>query len=221
MTQPAVNPIPTCVILLFLPIVAVEIYVFGAEARLWGAFDARIAIIREFAFAPDGFRRTFAAGAWVPEVYWRMFTAPFVHWSLMQAMFASVFVLALGKFVAEAMGNIAVALVFFVSNIIGLLAFTALTSSTFPLAGAYPAAYGLIGAFTFVLFSRAQGMVRQQVAAFRLVGILMLINIGMSLVGGGPPVWLAELVGAMTGFIAAACLRAGGMKYILAKIRGN
>ena len=37
---PAVNPLPPAVIVLFLAVVLGEAYIAGAEAQLWGKFDA-------------------------------------------------------------------------------------------------------------------------------------------------------------------------------------
>lgn len=219
MTQPAVNTLPPAVILLFLPIVVIEGYVAGAEANLWGSFDARVSLIRSFAFLPDGFRKVIDAGLWLPEVYWRALTYPFFHFSFMQSLFGAVFILAVGKFVGEVLGNLAVVIIFFASAILGALCFTYLVGSTFPLAGSFPAAYGLIGGLTFILFSRAEKMLAQQVMAFRLIGILMVLNIGFGLFEGGPPVWVAELIGAMVGFIVAALLRPQGVRNFLEKLR--
>ena len=215
----AVNPLPPTVIVLFLIIVIGEAYIAGAEARLWGSFDARIALMRQFAFMPEGFGRTMSAGLWISELFWRMLTYPFVHGSLMQGVFASVFILAMGKFVGEVLGNIAVVAIFFASAIFAALGFAMFTSSGFPLFGGFPAAYGLIGAFTFVLFSRSEGLLSQQLMAFRLLGILMLINIGFSLLQDGPPIWVAELCGAVTGFISAAIIHPGGVRVIVNKFR--
>jgi rhomboid protease GluP len=118
---PAVNPLPPAVIVLFLIVVLSEIYIAGAEARLWGSIDARIGLIRQFSFMPEGFERAISAGLWIPELFWRMLTYPFVHGSLMQGVFASVFVLALGKFVGEVLGNVAVVAIFFSSAIFAAL----------------------------------------------------------------------------------------------------
>ena len=216
---PAVNPLPPAVIILFLIIVGGEIYVAGAEASLWGNFDARINLIREFAFMPEDFGRAFSSGLLVPELFWRMITYPFLHGSLIQGIFASVFILAMGKFVGEVLGNIAVIAIFFASAIFAALGFALFTSSSFPLFGGFPAAYGLIGAFTFVLFSHTDGLLRQQLMAFRLLGILMLINIGFSLFQNGPPLWIAELSGAVTGFVSAAIIHPGGIRFMINKFR--
>ena len=214
---PAVNPLPPAVIILFLIILVGEIYVAGAEASLWGSFDARINLIRQFSFMPEGFGRALSSGILVPELFWRMITYPFLHVSLMQGIFASVFILAMGKFVGEVLGNIAVMAIFFASAIFAALGFALFTSSSFPLFGGFPAAYGLIGAFTFVLFSRTEGLLSQQLAAFRLLGALMVINIGFSLLQNGPPLWVAELSGAITGFVSAAIIHPDGIRFIINK----
>ena len=216
---PAVNPLPSAVIVLFLIVVLSEIYIAGAEARLWGSFDARIGLIRQFSFMPEGFERAMSAGLWIPELFWRMLTYPFVHVSLMQGIFASVFILALGKFVGEVLGNFAVVAIFFSSAIFAALGFVLFANSNFPLFGGFPAAYGLIGAFSFVLFSRSEGLLSQQLMAFRLLGILMVINISFSLLQEGPPIWIAEFCGAVTGFISAAIIHPGGIRVIVSKFR--
>ena len=213
----AVNPLPPAVIILFLIIVGGEIYVAGAEASLWGNFDARINLIRQFSFMPEGFGQALSSNLLVPELFWRMITYPFLHGSLMQGIFSSVFILAMGKFVGEVLGNIAVIAIFFASAIFAALGFALFTSSSFPLFGGFPAAYGLIGAYTFVLFSRTNGLMSQQLIAFRLLGILMLINIGFSLLQNGPPLWVAELSGAVTGFVSAAIIHPGGIRFIINK----
>tara|TARA_B100000780_G_scaffold276762_1_gene246000 strand:- start:709 stop:1389 length:681 start_codon:yes stop_codon:yes gene_type:complete len=216
---PAVNPLPTAVIILFLIVVLGEIYIAGAEARLWGSLDARIGLIRQFAFMPEGFESAVSAGLWIPELFWRMLTYPFVHGYLMQSVFASVFILAMGKFVGEVLGNVAVVAIFFSSAIFAALGFALFTNSNFPLFGGFPAAYGLIGAFSFVLFSRSEGLLSQQLMAFRLLGILMGINISFSLLQEGPPIWVAEFCGAITGFISAAIIHPGGIRVIASKFR--
>ena len=216
---PAVNPLPPMVILLFLGIVLLEAYIAGAEANLWGSFDARISLIRKFSFLPNEFQSSASTAVWVPELFWRMLTYPFVHGSFMQSIFASVFFLALGKFVGEVLGGFAVLAIFIIASVSAALAYAFFTSSNFPLFGGFPPAYGLIGAFTFVLFSRAQGILTQQLMAFRLLGILMVINIAFAMMQSGPPLWVAELFGAISGFISAMIIHPGGVKIIINKIR--
>ena len=220
-TTPAVNPLPAAVIILVLIVVLGECYMAGAEANLWGRSDARISLIRHVAFLPEVFQRSLSAGIWVPELFLRLITYPFVHGSLIQAIFASVFTLAMGKFVGEVLGNFAIILIFFTSAIFAALGYAFLTDDSFPLFGGFPAAYGLIGAFTFVLFSKSFGILSQQFLSFRLLAILMIINISFALFQSGPALWVAELSAAVTGFVAATIIHPGGIRLIIGKFRSG
>ena len=218
---PAVNQLPAAVIILVLIVVLGECYIAGSEANLWGGSDARVFLIRRVAFLPEVFQRSLTAGIWVPELFVRLITYPFVHGSLMQAIFASVFTLAMGKFVGEVLGNFAIILIFFNSAIFAALGYAFFTDDTFPLFGGFPAAYGLIGAFTFVLFSRTVGILSQQFLAFRLLAILMIINITFALFQNGPALWVAELSAAITGFASAAIIHPNGLRFIINKFRSG
>ncbi|MDT2018827.1 MAG: rhomboid family intramembrane serine protease, partial [Planktomarina sp.] len=151
-TKPVINHLPAPVIVLVLILTLGEFYITGAEARFWGSSESRIALIRQVAFLPEIFQRSLLAGIWVPELFLRLITYPFVHGSLLQAVFAGVLTLALGKFLAEVLGSFAVILIFFGSSMFAALGYSFFTNDSFPLFGSFPAAYGLIGAFTFVLF---------------------------------------------------------------------
>ena len=70
-----------------------------------------------------------------------------------------------------------------------------------------------------MLFSRAQGLLSHQFRAFRLLGLLMAINISLSLLSSGPPIWVAELCAAVAGFISAALIQPGGLASLMAKFR--
>ena len=216
---PVVNALPVAVILLILPIIVIEAYFAGAEARLWGSFDARLILINEMAVAPDRIQTSLAKGIWTLDWAKTLLLYPFVHISFLQTVFAGMFILALGKFVGGAMGNAAVVIVFFSSAVIGALAYVILLPDTYPLFGAYPSAYGLIGAYTYVLFALAGGVREEQMRAFQLIGMLMAINLVFTLISGGPNVWMAELVGAVTGFLASAALRPGGIPHLLETLR--
>ncbi|MGB1234272.1 MAG: rhomboid family intramembrane serine protease [Planktomarina sp.] len=217
--QPIVNQLPAGAILLFLPIVVIEMYFAGAEARLWGSFDARLNLIRDYTVVPELVDLSIQANRWSWDWLITFVTYPFVHGAFLQATFGAVFVLAIGKFVGEAMGSLALIIIFFVSAIVGAAMYVLLTADTYPMFGAFPAAYGLIGAFTFVRFAQAEGLRDQQVRAFQLIGILMALSLLFSAFFGGPNTWVGELFGAVTGFLTAAALRPGGVPYLLAKLR--
>lgn len=216
---PAVNQLPVSVILLFLPIVLVEAYFAGAQAGLWGGLNTRLLALQQFIVIPEIVDLSIQAGRWSWDWMLTFVTYPFFSASILQATFGAVFVLAIGKFVGEAMGDFAVFTIFFAATIVGATAYVLFTSADYPLFGAFPAAYGLIGGFTYVQFALAGNVKEQQIKAFQLIGVLMLINLAFSLVTGGPPTWVAELVGAITGFLTAAALRPGGLPQLLETLR--
>ncbi|MDB2516919.1 rhomboid family intramembrane serine protease, partial [Planktomarina temperata] len=113
----------------------------------------------------------------------------------------------------------AVFAIFGISSVCAALGYAQFTSSTYPLFGGHPPAYGLIGGFSFVLFSRAEGLLSHQLRAFRMLGLLMAINISFSLFSSGPPLWVAELCAAVAGFISAALIQPGGLASLVAKFR--
>ncbi|MGV6840027.1 MAG: rhomboid family intramembrane serine protease [Planktomarina sp.] len=216
--QPAINPLPAAVIVLFLPVVGMELYFAGANMGLWGRGNARLDMVRQLAVLPEAVHMNWNLGRWNIDLS-RLVLYPFVHASTLSATFGAVFILALGKFVGDAMGNRTVIITFFSAAIFGALAYVFLTPDTYPLFGAYPAAYGLIGAFTYVRFAQAEGLGAQQMMAFQLLAILMAINLIFALVTGGPDLWVAELAGALAGFLTAAALRPGGIPHLIAKMR--
>ncbi|MEM6308113.1 MAG: rhomboid family intramembrane serine protease [Pseudomonadota bacterium] len=203
---PAVNALPLSVILLILPIIGVEAYIAGAEARLWGNFDARINLITAIGVLPDPVQYTITSGRF--DIGWlqTLLLYPFVHGVFLQTVFASMFLLALGKFVGEAMGDITVLAIFFISSLLGALAYVGLLSDNYPLFGAYPAAYGMIGGYTYILYAIAGDTRDQQIRAFQLIAVIMAINLGFALISGGPAIWVAELTGAVAGFATAAAM---------------
>ncbi|MEO0358321.1 MAG: rhomboid family intramembrane serine protease [Pseudomonadota bacterium] len=186
---------------------------------LWGTFDARLTLIRDYAIIPDLVSAQVAAGYWNLDLFLPFVTHPFIHASFLMTVFAGVLLLAIGKFVGEAMGNMAICIIFFASTIVGALAYLILLPDTYPLFGGYPAVYGLIGAYTFVRFSDAQGLKTQQMRAFQLLAFLMVLNLVYTLVFGGPNTWMADLVGAITGFLLAAAMNPGGIPHLLETLR--
>ena len=126
----------------------------------------------------------------------------------------------MGKFVGEVLGNIAVIAIFSSSAIFAALGFALFTSSSFPLVRRLSSRLRTDWRlYLCVVQPHQKGLLSQQLMAFRLLGILMLINISFSLLQDGPPLWVAELCGAVTGFISAAIIHPGGVRFIINKFR--
>jgi membrane associated rhomboid family serine protease len=144
---------------------------------------------------------------------------PLIHLSFTHAAFVVVFLLALGKMVGEVFRLWAVLAVFFSATLAGAAAYTALPFITAPLIGGYPSVYGLIGAFTFLLWTNLANTGDNQYRAFSLIGILMAIQLLFGLIFGSGWEWVAELSGFAAGFLLSFLVSPGGWVRVRAKIR--
>lgn len=217
-----VNPLPPVVVALTLPIVLVELVLFaGAEGFIGGpeAVGWRIEAVRMLSFSGPLLEYLVETGRWNPQDLARFVSYPFVHWGFTHMVFVIVFLLALGKLVGEVFSAAAVLLVFFGSAIVGALAFTVLTDDPTPLVGGYPAVYGLIGAFTFILWVRLGEQGAPQIRAFTLIGFLLFIQLVFGLLFGSGQDWVAEVAGFATGFLLSFVVSPGGWSRALARLK--
>jgi len=217
-----VNTLPPVVMLLALAIVLPEVIFAAGGSGLVGGPNAigwRNIAIESYGFYGQIWDDFVGRGIWSFDRMKRFVTYPFVHLSFTQMIFGGVFVLALGKFVGEQFRGWAVMAIFFVSSIAGAVAYGALFNDPFPLVGAFAGAYGLIGAFTYVLAGRLDAMGGNQLNAFQLIGILMAIQLVFALLLGADNTWVADLAGFAAGFLLSSIVRPGGWAALIARIR--
>ncbi len=216
------NPLPAVVWLLALPLIAMEAVLNLAAAGFVGGATGigwRQDAVQRFAFSPDFMRQMIETSYYPPEHLLRLVSYPLVHLSMTHALFVVVFLLALGKMVGEVFKPWAVLVVFFGAALAGALAYTALPMIHTPLIGGYPPVYGLIGAFTFLLWTNLAGTGASQYRAFSLIGMLMGIQLLFGVLFGGGWDWVAELAGFFTGFFLSFVVSPGGWAKVRQKIR--
>lgn len=219
---PAVNPLPPVVVVLFLAIAIPEaIFSLGAAGVIGGpeAIGWRNAAIQTYAFSGSVFDWMLANRVFPADQMMRFVSYPFVHFSLTHAVIAGVFVLALGKMVAEKFGQWQMAVIFFASAAAGAALYGLILNDRYPVAGAFPPAYGLVGAFTFLLWRGLGALGENQVRAFTLIGVLLGVQLLFGLLFGGSNDWVADLGGFATGFGLSFVLAPGGWASIRARIR--
>jgi membrane associated rhomboid family serine protease len=217
-----VNPLPAVVIALFGVIMAVEAAFQLGNAGLVGGPQAvgwRIAAIGDFGFSPAVWERVAVAGDFSLAMLRRFVTYAFVHGSFTHAIFAGVLLLALGKFVGEGMGQGAVLAVFGAATVGGAVGFGIFAAGNLPLYGAYPGVYGLIGAYTYLLWLKIGQAGGQRVAAFRLIGFLMAVQLVFAVIFGAQPTWIADVAGFVVGGLTAILVAPGGWAAFLARVR--
>lgn len=216
------NPLPPVVWLIALPIIAMEVVLALAANGLVGGPSGigwRLDAIQRFAFSPDFLRQMIEEGRYTPDGLLRMVAYPLVHASFTHALFAVVMLLALGKMVGEIFHWWAVLAVFFGAAMVGALVYTLVPVTKMALLGAYPPVYGLIGAFTFLLWVRLAAVGANQNRAFLMIGFLLGTQLVFGLVFGGGLDWIADLAGFATGFFLSFVVSPGGWGRVRERLR--
>jgi len=210
---PVVNPLPPVVAALFLFIIGIEaVFSLGARGLIGGpeAIGWRLAAIEDYAFSGEILAWMWETGRWPVQHLIRFVSYPFVHVSFTQALFVGVFLLAMGKMVAEVFGGLAMLAVFVLSGIGGALGYGLLANDPYPLIGGFPPVYGLIGAFTYMLWRSLSQVGANQARAFTLIAFLMGAQLLFGLIFGLQSDWIADLAGFAVGFGLSFFVSPGG-----------
>jgi len=215
------NALPPVVVVLAGVLVAIEL-VFQVGARGFAGADAigwRIAAFNDYAFIPDLFERALATGQWRARDLLRLVSYVFVHTGVSHLAFVVVFLLAMGKYVGDLFSAWALLAVFFGSAIVGAVVYGLVLDDRIALIGGFPAVYGLIGAYTFVLWTGLGAMRQNPARAFTLIGFLMAFQLLFGLLFGGGNTWVAELAGFCAGFLLSFVVSPGGWRRVMEKLR--
>jgi membrane associated rhomboid family serine protease len=217
------NPLPMIVWALVLPLVAMELVLSLAGAGLVGGgqgFNWRVQAVERFGLFPELLRYQWETGGRPYDQLPRLVTYPLVHASFTHALFAIVLMLALGKMVAEVFRWWAVLVVVFGATIAGGLAYVFLVPGLrTQLIGAYPAVYGLIGAFTFLLWVNLARSGANRYRAFSLIGALLFFQLVFGVLFGATWDWVADVTGFAAGFLLSFIVSPGGWARVMDKVR--
>jgi len=219
-----VNPIPPVVVVLFLAVAGIEAVLSLADGGMLGGATGigwRVAAVGDWGFSPAVWHQVVDRGDWSLGMLQRFVTYGFVHANFTQALFGGVMVLALGKFVGEAFHWAATLAVFVVSLAVGAAVYGAVLAENVPLIGCYPGVYGLIGAFSYILWLRLGRSGQNQLRAFRLIGMLLGLQLLFAVLFGSQPSWIANLTGFATGFALSLLVAPGGFAGFLTRVRAR
>lgn len=216
------NSVPVVPLVLVLVIAGIELtFVAAANGWVGGAQGVgwRSAAFQDYAFAPAVMTEIFERGRGSFDLWKRFVTYPFIHQSFTHALWACVLLLALGKYVGEIFRPAAFAILFFACSIFGAAIYGIVSWQNTGLVGAYPGVYGLIGAYTYLMWLTLGRMGENQLKAFQLIGILLGILLVYSMIFGSSPTWIAEVAGFVIGLFIAPVLAPGGWTAFMARIR--
>ena len=220
---PPLNPLPPIVWLLALPLIAMEVALSLAEAGLVGGAQGigwRLQAVERFGLFPELLKYQWETGGHPLEELHRLVTYTVVHGSFTHAIFAVVMLLALGKMVAEVFRWWGVAIVFLGSAAVAGAAYGLLVPGLkTQLIGAYPAVYGLIGAFTFLIWTRLALVGANRFRAFSLIGALLFVQFVFGVLFGAGWDWVADVAGFAAGFLLSFVVSPGGFQRVVQMMR--
>lgn len=216
------NSIPLVPLVLVALITGIELiltaagngFVGGAQGIGW-----RSAAFQDYAFAPGVMTEIFDRGRGSFDLWKRFVSYAFIHVNFTHALWVVVLLLALGKFVGEVLRPIPFLILFFASSILGATIYGVFAWKNTGLVGAYPGVYGLIGAYTYIMWLTLERMGENQLKAFRLIGILLGLMLVYSMLFGSSPTWIAEISGFLIGLFLAPLVAPGGWTAFLTRIR--
>jgi membrane associated rhomboid family serine protease len=214
-----VNAVPPLVVALALTLLGVEIVMsLGAQGTLGGpgAVGWRVAALDRFDMQPEVLEYFRQGG---PAIWARLVSYAFFHGSVIHALFAAAMLLALGKFVGEGMGQRRLLAVLLAGTVGGALAFGLLAQPGERLFGAYPGVYGLIGAFTYLLWLKLAQVGGNRLQAFRMIGVLMALQLVFGALFGSNPQWIGDVGGFVVGGVTAVLVAPGGLSALRDRLR--
>ena len=220
---PPLNPLPWIVWVLALPVIAMELVLSLAEAGLVGGVQGvgwRLQALERFGMFPELLRHQWETGGYPLDELHRLVSYTLVHGGVTHALFAVVMLLALGKWVGEVFRWWSVLAVGLGAAGAGAAAYGLLGPGIrAPLIGAYPAVYGLIGAFTFMIFTNLSRVGANKWRAFSLIGFLLFFQFVFGMLFGGGWDWAADVAGFAAGFLLSVVVSPGGFGHVLDQIR--
>lgn len=222
MDQNPFNALPPVVVALAAVIAGIEVLFQLADAGLLGGAAGvgwRQGALQDYAVFDQVWHFMIDNRLAPPEQLARFVTYPLIQSGALPAVFALVFVLAIGKAVGEVFAPWAVLALFFGSALGGGLAFVVLLDAPGQLNGAFPPVYGLIGGFTFLLWTNLAAHGANANRAFILIAVLLGVQLLFALLNGDWRGVVSEAAGFATGFALSFVLSPGGWARVVAKLR--
>ncbi len=216
------NALPPVVVALAAVIFGLELMFQAATAGLLGGQRGvgwRLAAFQDYAVLDQVWSWMVGNGIYPAEHLLRFVTYPLIHGSFVHAALVVVFILALGKMVAEVYSPIAFIAVFWISAVMGALGYVIILDAEYPLVGGYPGVYGLIGAFTFLMLLRAEAEGQGRLRAFTLIGALLAFQLIFGLINGQFGNLVADISGFVAGLLMSFVVSPGGWRRALARLR--
>jgi membrane associated rhomboid family serine protease len=216
------NPLPWAVWVLILPLIGVEAVLLAAQAGLIGGAEAagwRVLAVQRYGFSGALMEHVLETRRFTAAHLWRVASYPFVHVAGLQTLFVVVLLTALGRAVGQVFHGVSVLAVAGAASVGGALIYGAVFPDPYWLVGGYPAVFGLVGAYTFMLWNDLAGSATPRARAFVLVGVLLGLRVVVGLTLGAGHEWAADVAGFCIGFALSFLVSPGGWRGALDRLR--
>jgi membrane associated rhomboid family serine protease len=216
------NPLPWAVWLLILPVIAIEAVFLAGQIGLAGGPEAigwRLIAVQRHGFSSALMQHVLETRRFLPADLWRLGSYAFVHVAPIQALFVVVLIAALGRAVGQVFHGAAVLAVALAASVGGALVYGAIFPEPYWLAGGYPAVFGLVGAYTFMLWNDLAQGGAPRARAFGLVAVLLGLRVAVGLAIGTGHEWAADIAGFAIGFGLSFLVSPGGWRGTLDRLR--
>ena len=216
------NAIPPIILALVVVVIGVEAVLSLADQGWLGGRTGigwRPAAIQDYGMAPRVVEVIVDQGNYSFDLLKRFVTYPFVHGSFTHALWGTVLLLALGKYVGEVFHPAAVIILFLACAIGGALIYGLTSPRNVGLIGVFAPVYGFIGAYTYLMWLTLGRMGENQLRAFSLIVVLLGIMLVYGMLFGSSPTWIAEIAGFVIGLVLAPILSPGGWRAFVVRLR--
>ena len=218
---PVFNPMPPVIVALFAVIGVVELwftlgpnFVSGTDTVAW-----RMQAIERFGVNPQVVQWMIETNLYPLDHIARFVSFSFIHSSMLNTAVSCALFLAMGKMVGSAFPSIALLVFFLGSALVGAMVFSLAVPDGGWLYGSFTGIYGLIGAYTFMMWLTFRVHKAPQGQAFHLIAFLMGIQLLFGMIFGGNSTWIADLFGFLTGFVLSFFFIPGGFSHVLEMLR--
>ena len=218
----AFNPMPPVVMALFGLIAGTELLFTFAGSGILGDTDGvgwRYAAIESYGVNTALLGWMVENNLYPLEHLARFVSFSFLHSSMINAAVACALFLAMGKMVGTAFSAVAVLMFFFISAAAGAICYSIAVPEGEWLFGSFTGIYGLIGAYTFMVWVSLRVQNAPQGQAFYLIAVLMGVQLGFGMILGDNDSWIADLTAFVTGFILSFFFVPGGLGSMLSLFR--
>ena len=216
------NAIPPIILALVVVVIGIEAVLSLADQGWLGGRTGigwRPAAIQDYGMSPRVVEVIVDQGNYSFDLLKRFVTYPFVHGSFTHTLWGAVLLLALGKYVGEVFHPAAVIILFLACTIGGALIYGLTSPRNVGLIGVFTPVYGLIGAYTYLMWLTLGRMGENQLRAFSLIVVLLGIMLVYGMLFGSSPTWIAEIAGFVIGLVLAPILSPGGWRAFVVRLR--